>query len=89
MEKVPMCNISGLHCFSGITVPRNDCLSQCMGLYVDVHRKSRYENIDGLNQLGKIFAKYEEYKRGFKKEIERIYGSYKMIGTLYLYELYR
>ena len=42
--------------------------------------------------MGKMSAKYEEYKRGFHKDIERVYGSYKMTGTFtqtgyYLYEL--
>ena len=83
MKKVPMCNISGLNCFSGIPVLRNDCLSKCKGLYVDVNRKSSYENIIGINRMGKMSAKYEEYKRGFHKDIERVYGSYKMTGTFY------
>ena len=78
-----MCNVSGLNCFSAITVPRNHCLSQCIGIYVDVNRKSGYENINGFNQLGKIATKYKEYKRGFHKDVERVYGSFKMTGILF------
>ena len=80
-----MCNISGLSCFSGTPVSRNNCLNQCKGIYVDVNRKSSYENINGFNQLGKIAAKYEEYKHGFHKDV---YGSYKMTGTLFADMIY-
>ena len=57
----------------------DECLNQCKGLYVDVFKKSSFESNNIVKNMG-IIEKYDEYKHGFHKDIQRIYGSYKIPG---------
>ena len=75
-----MCNTRGLNCFNDLNVPMDKCFNQCKGLYVDVFKKSSFESNDLMKNMGKIIEKYDAYKRGFQKDIQRIYGSYKITG---------
>ena len=58
-------------------------MTQCKGLYADVDKKSDFEQIDQIENIEKIVARYEEYRRGFDANFVN-YDKFNIIGTFFV-----
>jgi len=54
-------------------------LTNCKGIYADVHKTRDFENFDNKNKhLEDILTEYEEYRRGFHENVGKYYDKYGM-----------
>ena len=74
--RAPLCTPQGLECYQSVYVDAKECLAECKGLYADVDRKGDFKQIEQIENVGEIIAKYEEYRRGFQEDIEKYYNDF-------------
>ena len=83
-ENVSTCLSEGLACYENVTVDKSNCLTPCFGLFADI---SHLESLQTSVGLGGMYE-YEEYKRGWKEDIEYHQQIISMLSiAIYLYFL--
>ena len=75
----PLCTPLGLECYQNVNIDGKKCLMQCKGIYADVDRKQ----VDQIENMEEMVARYEEYRRGFQEDIEIYYRDIKIKGMCF------
>ena len=66
----PLCTPTGTECYQHLHVDSDNCLLPCKGLYAKVQKGTNFESLDAIKSLQNTIDSYENYKRGFSKDIK-------------------
>ena len=73
--KAPLCHPEGRECINAVPKGEYNChkmLKPCEGLYADIEQKQTNTTLTEDTEWSKLlFKEYEEYKRGYLKELDK------------------
>ena len=80
-----ICLPAGLECYKNINVDKTQCINQCFGLFADIEHLSSHQTEFGSDIFADLVEEYEEYKRGWMKDIEY---PQEILGKNYIWTCY-
>ena len=64
-----VCTPAGTECYKSVKDAAEMCVTPCKGLYADVKKDVEIKKVEEMSKFSKLISDYEEYKRGYNKEI--------------------
>ena len=80
-----------MECYKSVIPNGEKCVAPCEGVYADVEKELNHEKVEEMRKFDQLMANYEEYKRGYEKDInypKEIISMYCTENNISLYSIF-